>query len=113
MNKTGNVIPPAWDGWLKYTYNDVPGDNKNFVNHFYMKEVKRSPLIPIKVRVAPGYSSPMIDVQSDPLDPIRFYENQKKRKYESWEVMGRKVDFQGGRLLHKNSEFVEDESEAY
>ena len=113
MNKNGDTIPPDWDGWLKNTYNDVPSDNKNFVNHFYMKDVQRNPLLQPKVHVAPGYTSPMIDVKKDPLDPLRFYEDQKARKYESWEVMGKKVDFENGRLLQKNSEYVFDESENY
>ena len=81
-----------------------------------MKPIERNPLLQPKVRVAPGYSSPMIDVDKDPLDPLRFYQAQKDRKYTSWEVMGNKVDFDKGKnykLLQQNKEFVFDESENY
>ncbi len=81
-----------------------------------MKPINRNPLLAPKVRIAPGYSAPMIDMQRDPLDPLRFHEDQKLRKYSSWEIMGVKVDFDKNhnfRVKHKNSEFVYDETENY
>jgi NADH:ubiquinone oxidoreductase subunit len=35
--KTGDTIPPEWDGWLKYLYSDIPSKHQNFVSPFYQK----------------------------------------------------------------------------
>ena len=56
MLKTGDIIPPKWDGWLKQNYVEPPSD-KHFVNHFYIKDHKPLYNNHPKSHCPPGYTN--------------------------------------------------------
>ena len=55
FGKTGDAVPPAWDGWLKHTYSDVPGEGNHFHTPFYSKSYYGSHHNDSKAHCPPGF----------------------------------------------------------
>ena len=83
MGRTGDQVPPAWDGWLKSQYHEAPSQGNHFVDHFYQLKSKGSNHVATSAStVPPGYPS-IFNKQ----DPNEFFEGQRERKYRVWDTM--------------------------
>lgn len=101
-------VPPPWNGWLSYTYSDVPTEGKNFVKPFYFKPHKVNQFLTHNAHVPPGNISPFNNKNRND-----FIESFIARKYTNWEP--RAVDSSTGKgfQLKSQNNYVVDSSENY
>ena len=102
-------IPPAWNGWLSYTYVEVPSEDKHFVKPFYQKPHRINPFLTHQRHTPAGNIHPF-----NPRERNEFIQSFVERKYKNWEP---EISLSGSEssrpLLKTQNNYVTDPSENY
>ena len=83
---TSDRLAPEWVGWLAKTYDDLPSEGKNFVNHSYIKRSNERQVDGSGVKLPQGYQH-----FHNFVDRNEFIQDQKYRKSIPWEILGQDV----------------------
>ena len=102
-------IPPAWNGWMSHTYDDVPTDDSVFVEHHYQKEWRKEhPTQGPDLHNTPGSINPFSDRES-----LRFREQQREKHHTNFRF-GETQGFEGKKVItEKPTRLIEDPMENY
>ena len=88
-NMMEDQIAPEWVGWLAGTYDDLPSEDRHFVDHSYIKYSNGRPLFGPLTKLPQG----MQHIHNF-VDREAFIKEQKERKSKPWEILEQQVSLE-------------------
>ena len=79
-------LEPKWLGWLARTYDDLPSENRHFVNHSYIKYSNGRPVTGSSIKLPQGMQH-----HHNFIDRDEFILEHKHRKSRPWEILDHEV----------------------
>ena len=96
-------IPPAWNGWMSHTYDDIPTDDSVFVDHPYQKEWRTHPSGTPNAYNGPGSINPFSE-----RDSAKFHQQQREKHHTSFVMPENHVALDGKKMVVEKKRLIED-----